>query len=95
MRCESLHEVREQIDRIDEAIIALLAKRGELVAQAAAFKKSEDGVRASDRVEQVIDKVRQKASALGADPDMVEALYREMIRRFVQKEMSIYRSASK
>lgn len=85
--CGNLEEVRANIDRIDDEIIRLMAERGGYVAQAAAFKKDENGVKAPARVEQVIAKARGKAEQYGADPDMVEALYREMISRFVQAEM--------
>ena len=88
MICNTLDEVRANIDRIDSAIISLIAERGEYVAQAAAFKKSEDGVRDTSRVEKVIQKVRDKATTLGADPDMVEKIYRQMIASFIQKEMA-------
>lgn len=90
MKCESLEQVRENIDRIDDSMIRLIAERGEYVAQAAAFKKSEDGVRDTTRVEAVIAKARSKAQSYGADPDMVEALFREMIGRFVNAEMSVF-----
>ncbi len=36
----------------------------------------------------MIAKVRKKAKEYGANPDMVETLYREMISRFVNMEMS-------
>lgn len=36
----------------------------------------------------MIAQVRSKAEEYGADPDMVEALYREMISRFINMEMS-------
>lgn len=91
MKCSSLEEVRNNIDRIDSAIIQLIAERGEYVSQASAFKRDEDGVRDTSRVEKVIAKVRGKASECGADPDMVEALYREMISRFVNMEMSQFK----
>ncbi len=87
MICNSLDEVRENIDRIDNNIIKLIAERGGYVAQASKFKKNEDGVRDTSRVEKVIQKVREKAQLYGANPDMVEALYREMISRFVKMEM--------
>lgn len=93
MKCENLSEVRENIDRIDNEIIKLIAERGTYVAQASAFKKDENGVRDTNRVEKVIEKVRNKANDYGADPDMVEALYREMISRFVNMEMSEFRKA--
>ena len=88
MICQNLEEVRSNIDRIDDAIIKLIAERGDYVAQASKFKKNEDGVRDSSRVEKVIQKVREKAKLYGANPDMVEALYREMISRFINMEMS-------
>lgn len=88
MVCNSLEEVRENIDRIDDEIIKLIAERGTFVVQASSFKKDEEGVKDSGRVEKVIVKVREKAKQYGANPDMVETLYREMISRFVNMEMS-------
>lgn len=87
MKCENLEQVRENIDRIDNEIIKLIAERGTYVIQASAFKKDEEGVKDTGRVEKVISKVRAKAEEYGANPDMVEALYREMISRFVSMEM--------
>lgn len=87
MKCETLEQVRENIDRIDNEIIKLIAERRSYVVQASAFKKNEDGVRDTGRVEKVIAKVRAKADEYGADPDMAEAIYREMISRFVNMEM--------
>ena len=88
MTCNTLDEVRANIDRIDDNIIKLIAERGTYVSQASKFKKNEDGVRDTSRVEKVIQKVREKAEFYGASPDMVEALYREMISRFINMEMS-------
>ncbi|MDE7176750.1 MAG: chorismate mutase [Lachnospiraceae bacterium] len=88
MICNSLEEVRANIDRIDDEIIRLIAERGTYVVQASAFKKDEEGVKDTGRVERVIEKVREKAIEYGASPDMIEALYREMISRFVNMEMS-------
>lgn len=91
MNCTSLEEVRENIDRIDNEIIKLIAERGLYVAQASQFKKNEEGVRDTERVEKVIAKVRIKAEEYGVSPDMVEALYREMISRFVNMEMDEFK----
>lgn len=88
MVCSSLEEVRENIDRIDNEIIKLIAERTTYVVQASSFKKDEAGVKDSARVEKVIAKVRAKAVEYGANQDMVEALYREMISRFINMEMS-------
>lgn len=91
MKCENLEQVRENIDRIDNEIIKLIAERGTYVVQASAFKKDEEGVKDTGRVEKVIAKVREKAEEYGASPDMVEALYREMISRFVSMEMNEFK----
>lgn len=88
MNCNTLDEVRENIDRIDDQIIKLIAKRGTYVVQASAFKKNEDGVKAPNRVDAVIAKVRTKATEYGANPDMIERLYREMIHSFINIEMA-------
>ena len=40
MVCRSLGEVRENIDRIDNEIIRLIAERASYVIQASSFKKA-------------------------------------------------------
>lgn len=90
MQCNSLEEVRENIDRIDDEMIKLIAERGTYVVQASAFKKNEEGVKAPNRVENVIAKVREKAEIYGADADMVEKLYRGMIQSFIEMEMKAF-----
>lgn len=86
MECKSLEDAREYIDKIDTVIVKMIAKRTSCVKQAAKFKTDADGVKAPDRVEAVIRKVRVRAESYGADADMVEALYREMISRFIEME---------
>jgi len=55
MKCDSLEEVRENIDNIDDKIIKLIAQRSDYVKQAAYFKKSKTDVKVADRVEKIID----------------------------------------
>ena len=92
MKCSSLEEVRENIDRIDDSIIRLFAERTEYVKQAASFKKDTDSVKASDRVEAVIKNVREKAERYGASPDIIETVYRNMISGFIKMEMDMFNS---
>jgi len=65
-------------------------ERGHLVAQAAAFKKTSDGVRAPAPVEQVIAKVRGIAVETGASPEVVERVYRAMIAAFIDEELQVH-----
>ena len=66
----------------------MIAERGAYVSQAARFKKDSDAVRAPQRVEQVIAKVRALADALDANPDVTEAVYRAMIAAFIEQELA-------
>ena len=84
--CESLAQVREQIDRIDAQIVQLLAERGSYVLAAARFKANPAEVRAPQRVEQVIARVRALAAAHGGMPDVVERIYRALIEAFTDAE---------
>lgn len=86
--CNSLDEVRENIDAIDRKIVSLVAARGNFVLQAARFKKTTDDVKAPQRVEQVIEKVRGLAAEANANPDVVESLYRAMITAFINAELA-------
>lgn len=85
-QCESLAQVREQIDRLDAQIVRLLAERGGYVLAAARFKNSAAEVRAPQRVEQVIARVRALAEQQGALPEVVERVYRELIEAFTEAE---------
>ena len=92
--CSSLEEVRSNIDVIDRKIINLIAERGGFVMQAARFKKTTEDVKAPQRVEQVILKVRALADELGANPDVAEATYRSMITAFINAELIEHSSIS-
>ena len=85
--CDSLEQVRSNIDRIDQQIVALIAERGAYVKQAAAFKTTTADVRAPQRVEQVIGKVVGLADSLGANTAVTEQVYRAMISGFISSEL--------
>lgn len=90
VNCHSIDEVREHIDRIDRDIVALLAERGGYVRQAANFKKTTADVKAPQRVEQVIAKVVALSLECGANPVVVEGVYRTMIAEFINAELVEY-----
>ena len=51
--CASLADVRVHIDRIDRQIVALMAERGQYVAEAGRFKADPAAVSAPARVEAI------------------------------------------
>ena len=87
IECNSIEEVRNNINNIDEQIVKLIAQRGKFVNQAAKFKKDSDAVKAPKRVEEVISKVNKLAQLNGANEEVVENIYRTMINSFIKLEM--------
>ncbi len=88
IECNSIDEVRNNIDNIDEQIVKLIALRGHFVNQAAKFKKDSDAVKAPKRVEEVINKVKNLAKTAYANEEVVENIYRIMIDSFIKAEMN-------
>ncbi|HTH17279.1 MAG TPA: chorismate mutase [Magnetospirillum sp.] len=91
-QCKDLAEVRENIDRLDRQIVPLLAERAGYVEQAAGFKPTKAAVVDTDRIEQIILKVRHLANEEGMDPDLVEHIYRSMIDAYIIHEAKVYKN---
>jgi len=85
--CADLGQVRHEIDRVDTALVGLIAERFGYVERAWQLKL-EAGQEASVpwRNQQVIDKVRARAADMGVPADLCEALWRQMIGWFIQYE---------
>jgi isochorismate pyruvate lyase len=62
------------------------------VHQAGRSKTTTADVRAPDRIEQVVDRVRSLATELGATPAVVERTYRAMIVAFIDVELATFSS---
>jgi isochorismate pyruvate lyase len=84
--CTSLADIRANIDRLDATIVPLLCERLHFVTQAANFKPSVAGVVVPSRVEEIIASVRAQAAQLGARPETIEAVYRNLIDAFTADE---------
>lgn len=89
--CNNLNEVRTEIDKLDEEIVTLIAKRNAYIHQAVKFKQSVEEVKAADRVDQVIQKVRGKAIELDMSANMIEDMYRNLIDSMVESEIAEFR----
>jgi isochorismate pyruvate lyase len=84
--CSGMSEVRAEIDRIDTALVDLIAERFEFVDRAWQLKTSPGDAYVPWRIQQVIDKVKARAEQRGLPPELTEALWRQMIGWFVQYE---------
>lgn len=85
-----LAKVRANIDRLDDAIVALLAERAMYVKDAARFKRDAFQVSAPARQAEVFAKVRALADKHNRGfehlPDVVEAAYRALVAAFIANE---------
>ena len=92
-KCNSLQEAREEIDKIDDKIVELIATRNAYIKQIAHFKNSVEEIKAEDRIEDVINRMRAKAIELDLSPNLINELYERMINAMVDTEVSEFKNA--
>lgn len=91
-KCNSLEEVRQEIDKLDDQLVNLISERSHLIRQAAGFKNSVDEVKAHDRIEFILQKVRHAAIQAGVSPNMISELFTIMIDEMVETEIAELRN---
>lgn len=84
--CETMSELRVEIDMLDEVIVEMLALRKSYMDQAARIKQDRNQVRDDERVIDVIRKVSIHAVEKGADPELLSNIYRTMIEWSINYE---------
>jgi isochorismate pyruvate lyase len=85
--CRDMDELRGEIDRIDRALVALLARRAACIDRAIELKRAAGlPARIEARVEEVAANARAAAEAEGLDGPAVEALWRRIIEWSIARE---------
>jgi len=92
-KCNSLKEVRDEIDLIDDKLVDLIAQRSHLIRQAASFKNSIDEVKAEDRIDYIMQRVRKRAIAQNISPNTISELFTIMINEMVETEIAEFRNS--
>jgi len=92
-KCNSLEEVRKEIDKIDDKIVELIAARNAYIKQLAHFKNSVDEIKAKDRIDDIINRMRARAIELDLSPNLINDLYLRMIDAMVDTEVAEYKNA--
>jgi isochorismate pyruvate lyase len=85
-RCETLVDVRREIDRLDQNIVRLLAERMGYVGEAARVKEKASQIVDRARIEAVVARAADRATDLGADGETIARIYRAMIDAFIAFE---------
>lgn len=94
--CETMAHVRAEIDRLDQLLVSLFAERAAYIDRAAAIKGPlAMPARIDWRVEDVVAKVRLSAEGRALDPDLAEALWRQLIEWSIAREERVLGKDSK
>ncbi len=92
--CTTLEELRTEIDLLDDQIVELIGGRNNYIKQAAKFKNTVDEVKAPERINEIIAKVRHKALTMGMSANLLEEIYMIMIDEMVESEIAEFRNSS-
>jgi isochorismate pyruvate lyase len=84
--CKTMAEVRLEIDRLDRAIVALIAERSDYIAAAARIKADRASVRDDARIEDVLSKVTATAQSHGVPALIVQSAYRALVEASIAYE---------
>lgn len=82
----TMAEVRAAVDRIDAALVALLAERMGFMDAAARIKLRREQVRDEARKAEVLANVSRRAAALGLDAGLVQALWEQLVEASIAHE---------
>ena len=94
-KCESMAELRIEIDTLDEAIVEILALRKSYMDQAASIKKNRNLIRDEERIKDVIEKVTRHAKRTDVDPELLATVYKIMIEWSINYEFGEFDKINK
>jgi len=87
--CINMEEIRNQIDRIDQEIIQLFAKRSEYVHAIVKFKTDEVSVVAQERKDLVIKLRGEWAEQVGLDRQTFSEIFTRLLQQNISEEMQL------
>lgn len=88
-QCDSLEELRGEIDKIDYEIIQLFSERMKYVEAVVDFKSDEESIIASERKERVLKERSEWALKNDLDPKVFRKIYSILIESNIQHEMML------
>lgn len=88
--CMEMAHIRQEIDKVDDELVALLAKRFGYIDRAWQIKKKtgKEAALVPWRVEQVVERVRESAVQYGLSADLIETVWRRLMNWFIAYEDS-------
>lgn len=84
--CQTMDDVRHEIDRLDRVLVRLMAERQGYIEAAGRIKPAKSEVRLEWRIEDVVSKVLTTARAEGLSKRIAEPVWRTMIEQCIAHE---------
>lgn len=88
--CTTMAEVRQGVDALDRALVAMLLERQGYMDAAARIKQDRETVRDNARVEDVVAKVKAEARRVGLSEEIAEPVWRTLIERCIAYEFGVW-----
>lgn len=85
--CTTMAEVRQGVDALDRALVALLVERQGYMDAAARIKADRHAVLDKARIEDVVAKVKAEARKAGLSETIAEPVWRLLIDRCIAYEL--------
>jgi isochorismate pyruvate lyase len=84
--CTTMEDVRRQVNALDDVLVPLLVTRIGYMTQAARIKGDVNQVRDEERIETIVQRVRERTEQEGGQPEVMEAVYRELMEACIAYE---------
>jgi isochorismate pyruvate lyase len=84
--CRTMQDVRQEVDRLDRDIVALIARRSTYMSAAARIKTSRDGVHDDARIADVLAKVSASARQHDMPVSIARATYEALVAACIAYE---------
>ena len=91
--CQTMADVRHEIDRLDRVLVQLLAERQSFMDAAARIKPHRGAVRDEARIADVVAKVHRAAAAAGLSAAIAEPVWQTLIDRCIAYEFESFDAA--
>ena len=84
--CTTMEDVRRNVNALDDVLVPLLVTRIGYMQQAARIKGDVGQVRDEARIEAIVARVRERTAVEGGQPDVMEAVYRQLMEECIAYE---------
>lgn len=88
--CETMADVRRNIDALDRELVALIKTRQGYIEEAGRIKTDKNTVRDEDRINDVLTKVLASAEHVGLNPDIARNTWIALVESSIAYEHIVW-----